>query len=70
MTNEEYLEKWHHTTQSMIGLICIQKDFEGVTKVLATWKPKLKELEKNRIREILSDSSEEEIKQIMPWWDK
>ncbi len=65
MTREEYLAEHHYITESMLGLISIQYDHEGVKKVLENWKPKLKVLQKKRYMEICKDLPEDEIKLML-----
>lgn len=65
MTREEYLMEHHHITESMIGLISIQYGIEDVHKVLAEWKPRLKEIQKRRYLELCKDLPEEEIQKML-----
>lgn len=41
MNRIKYLEEHYEITQSLVGLVSIQTDFEGVQKVLTKWKPLL-----------------------------
>lgn len=52
MTKLEYLEKHHYLTQSIVGLVSIQSDIEGVNKVLLKWKPLLDELSTERYKSL------------------
>lgn len=64
MTREDYLTEHHYLCESMIGLISIQENIDGVKKVLDTWKPKLKEIRKQRYLTLCEGMSEEEIKNL------
>ena len=48
MNREDYLMEHHHICESMIGLISMQEDIEGVKKILSLWEPKLKVIQKQR----------------------
>lgn len=65
MDKLEYLEQHHHITESLIGLVSIQTDMEGVSKVLAQWKPKLKEIQKQRYITLCDGMSEEELQGVL-----
>lgn len=65
MTREEYLTEHHHITESLIGLVSIQVNIEGVSKVLSELRPKLKELQKQRYLTLCEGMSKEDIKNIM-----
>ncbi|MNR03128.1 hypothetical protein D3C85_1190090 [compost metagenome] len=59
MTKEEYLEEHHRITESLIGLISIQADMEGVERILNTWMPKLDEIHQERIETLREEWNKE-----------
>lgn len=65
MNSEDYLKEHHHITESMIGLISIQENIEGVKKVLSVWKPKLKEIQRQRYLTLCDGMSEKEIREVL-----
>jgi len=50
-----YLEEHHQITESIIGLVSIQTDIEGVKKVLELWKPKLHKVIVQRTKTVYLD---------------
>lgn len=60
MDRLEYLEEHHQLTESIIGLVSIQTDIEGVKKVLDVWRPKLHEVIVKRTKQVCID-------QNVPW---
>lgn len=65
MNREEYLMEHHHICESMIGLISMQDDIEGVKTVLSVWKPKLKEIQKQRYIALCDGMTEKEIEEVL-----
>lgn len=65
MNREDYLLEHHHICESMIGLISIQDDIEGVRKVLDVWKPKLKDIQKQRYVTLCAGMSDKEIQEVL-----
>lgn len=57
-----YLEEHHQLTESIIGLVSIQSDIEGVKKVLEIWRPKLNEVIVKRTKQVC-------LEQNVPWDD-
>lgn len=57
-----YLEEHHQLTESIIGLVSIQSDIEGVNKVLEIWRPKLHEVIVKRTKQVC-------LEQNVPWDD-
>lgn len=55
-----YLEEHHQLTESIIGLVSIQSDIEGVKKVLEIWRPKLHEVIVKRTKQVC-------LEQNVPW---
>lgn len=52
-----YLEEHHQLTESIIGLISIQSDIEGVKKVLEVWRPKLHKVIVGRTKQVCLDNN-------------
>ena len=52
-----YLEEHHQLTESIIGLVSIQTDIEGVKKVLDIWRPKLHEVIVKRTQQVCLDQN-------------
>lgn len=57
-----YLEEHHQLTESIIGLVSIQTDIEGVKKVLDLWRPKLHEIIVKRTKQVCLEGD-------VPWED-
>lgn len=65
MNKEQYLEQHHYITESMIGLISLQDNIEGVKEVLEVWRPKLKEILKLRTISLCEGLSDEDINKVL-----
>lgn len=65
MNREEYLMEHHHICETMIGLVSMQDDIEGVKKILEVWKPKLKEIQKQRYLTLCEGMSDEEKQAVL-----
>lgn len=57
-----YLEEHHQITESIIGLVAMQTDIEGVKKVLDTWRPKLHKVIVERTKTVCLEGD-------VPWED-
>ena len=69
MNRLQYLEEHHQLTESIIGLISIQGDFDGVKAVLNKWMPKIDEITEKRYKQICNyhgiDWEQPEVKSFM-----
>ena len=67
MNRLDYLEAHHQLTQSIVGLVSIQDNIEGVKAVLDKWKPQLNELAVERYKTLCDEQGVlwEDVKQFM-----
>lgn len=65
----QYLQEHHQITESIIGLVSVQKDIHGVQAVLEVWKPKLESLFKTYLTEVCKDTgvTEKQLYEFMKW---